>query len=223
MGGLQEHGDQTYLGSCKNKGLSHPLCATTSHTPLPFSVKRAWILTWIRWFFGTVVNHLRSLLTFQIKLLFLAPTLVFQFIDLSCGEQYELGFSNNITYSWKWWYGTELKASIEIYILKSETSKSTAVHHQPPYGFQNMSDKSIGRRLENFSLRKLSKSGKKEKNNIDIQGPPLDHAVMKTTIRQGLQCTGIPSSFLGVLLLAAELQTIALWLSPRFLKLLSSV
>lgn len=73
-----------------------------------------------------------------------------------------------------------------------------------------MSDKSIGRRPENFSLRKLTKSRKKEKNNIDIQGPPLDHEVMKTTSWQGLQYTGIPSSFLGVLLLAAELQTIAL-------------
>ena len=47
--------------------------ATTSHTPSPFRIKAAWILTWVRWFFGTRVHHLLNLLTFLIKLLFLVP------------------------------------------------------------------------------------------------------------------------------------------------------
>ena len=36
--------------------------ATTS----PFSIKEAWILTWVRWFFGTLVYHLLGLLGSQI-------------------------------------------------------------------------------------------------------------------------------------------------------------
>ena len=47
--------------------------ATTSHTPSPFRIKAAWILTWVRRFFGTRVHHLLNLLTFLIKLLFLVP------------------------------------------------------------------------------------------------------------------------------------------------------
>ena len=49
-------------------------CATTSHTPSPFSIKEAWILTLVRWFFGTLVHHLLSLLAFWIKSPFLALT-----------------------------------------------------------------------------------------------------------------------------------------------------
>ena len=83
VGGLQEHCEQTYVDSCKNRGLSHPLWslagtkkfATASHMPSPFSIKEAWILTPIRWFFGTLVLHLLSLLISRIKLLSLAPTL----------------------------------------------------------------------------------------------------------------------------------------------------
>ena len=45
--------------------------ADTNHTPLPFGIREVWILTWVRWFFGTVVHHLLSLLAFQIKSLFL--------------------------------------------------------------------------------------------------------------------------------------------------------
>ena len=49
VGGLQEHGDQTFVDSYKNKGFSHPLqglactkkSATTNHTPSPFSIKRS--------------------------------------------------------------------------------------------------------------------------------------------------------------------------------------
>ena len=37
----------------------------------PFSIKEIWMLTWVRWFFGTLVHYLLSLLTFWIKLLFL--------------------------------------------------------------------------------------------------------------------------------------------------------
>ena len=43
-------------------------------TPSPFSIKEARILTQGRWFFGTLVHHLLSLLAFRIKSLFLAPT-----------------------------------------------------------------------------------------------------------------------------------------------------
>ena len=32
--------------------------ATTSPTPSPFGVKEASILTWVRWFFGTLVHYL---------------------------------------------------------------------------------------------------------------------------------------------------------------------
>ena len=41
--------------------------------PSLISIKEAWILTQARWFFGTLVHHLLSLLAFQIK--FLAATI----------------------------------------------------------------------------------------------------------------------------------------------------
>ena len=47
--------------------------ATNNHILSLFSIK-ARILTQERWFFGTPVHHLVSLLAFQIKLLFFAPT-----------------------------------------------------------------------------------------------------------------------------------------------------
>ena len=71
VGGLQEHCDQTYMDSCKN---STKMFAATSHTRSLFSIKDIWILTWVRWVFGTLVHYLLSLLAFQIKSLFLAPT-----------------------------------------------------------------------------------------------------------------------------------------------------
>ena len=37
---------------------------TTSPTVSPFSIKEAWILTRIRWLFGTLVCHLLSFLAF---------------------------------------------------------------------------------------------------------------------------------------------------------------
>ena len=43
-------------------------------TPSPFSIKEAWILTWRRWSFETLVYHLLGLLAFRIKSLFLVPT-----------------------------------------------------------------------------------------------------------------------------------------------------
>lgn len=46
---------------------------TTTHTPPPFSIKEAWMLLWVKWFFGRLVGHLMGLLAFQIKSLFLAP------------------------------------------------------------------------------------------------------------------------------------------------------
>ena len=46
----------------------------TSHTLSPFSIKEAWATTLVRWLFGTLANHLLSLLTLWIKLLFLALT-----------------------------------------------------------------------------------------------------------------------------------------------------
>lgn len=47
--------------------------------------------------------------------------------------------------------------------------------------------------------------------------------MMMTTSLQGLQCTEIPSSFSEVILLVAEPQIMAFWLSQRFLKLCSCV
>ena len=84
--GLGEHGDQTYMDNCKNKGLSHLLqvlastekFTTTSNIPFPFSIKGASILTPVRWFFRTLVCHLLGLVALQVKLLFraLAPHLL---------------------------------------------------------------------------------------------------------------------------------------------------
>lgn len=48
--------------------------AKTNHTPCPFNIKEAWVLTLIRWLFGTVDQYLLRLLAFQIKLLFFVPT-----------------------------------------------------------------------------------------------------------------------------------------------------
>ena len=59
-------------GSTKDSGTKK--FAPTSHTPSPFRIKEAWILTRVRWFFGTLVHHLLGLLASPIKLLFLAPT-----------------------------------------------------------------------------------------------------------------------------------------------------
>ena len=47
--------------------------AATNHTPSPFNIEEAWILTWERWFFGTRVHHLLGLLAFRIKSILLAP------------------------------------------------------------------------------------------------------------------------------------------------------
>ena len=79
--GLQEYCDQTYLDSCKNKVLLHPLWglvgankfATTNHNLSPLCIKEVWILTLVRGFFGTLVRHLIGLLAFQIRSLFFAP------------------------------------------------------------------------------------------------------------------------------------------------------
>ena len=51
---------------------------TTSHilSSLPFSIKEAWILTWVRWFFGGLVWHSLHLLAFWIKSLFFPPVLL---------------------------------------------------------------------------------------------------------------------------------------------------
>ena len=54
------------LASTKNS-------ATTSHILSPFSMKETWILTCVRWPFGTIVCHFLGLVTFWIKLLFFAP------------------------------------------------------------------------------------------------------------------------------------------------------
>ena len=70
--------------------------ATTSHPrPTPFSInKEVWVLTWGRWFFGTLVHYLFSLLAFWIKSLFLAPKLRLSIYRPVVREQYELGLSN---------------------------------------------------------------------------------------------------------------------------------
>ena len=47
--------------------------ATNNHTPPHFSIKEAWILTEVRRFSRMSACHLLSLLSFQIRLLFLAP------------------------------------------------------------------------------------------------------------------------------------------------------
>ena len=85
--------------------------ATTNHTLSPFSIKEAWILTWIFW--GTLVHNLLHLLAFQIKSLFLAPTTSW-FTALSFSEQYKIrlgsmrenreGTQND---SWVWVFSTE--------------------------------------------------------------------------------------------------------------------
>lgn len=117
------------------------------------------------------------------------------------------------------WKGSK-EESMEIYILKSETSKSP-LHHQPPQGFQNMKGrlKSISRRLRISLWGNGSNIEKKKKNNegrdIGIQEPPLDRVVVKPTGQQG---AGILSSFLGEELLATELRRLALSLSWQFLK-----
>ena len=85
--------------------------ATTNHTPFPFSIKEAWILTWIFW--GTLVHNLLHLLAFQIKSLFLASTTSW-FTALSFSEQHKIrlgsmrenieGTQND---SWVWVFSTE--------------------------------------------------------------------------------------------------------------------
>ena len=59
-----------------------------------------WILTWIRWLFGTVVHHLLGLLALQIKSQFLAPP-VSQFIGLSCGKPEKAMAPHSSTLAWK--------------------------------------------------------------------------------------------------------------------------
>ena len=89
--------------TAERKKLTYPLwkpmgtrkCLTL--LPPLFRVKGTWILTQARWFFGTQVHHLLSLLAFQIKSLFLVKQLNSQFISLLCCEQNELGFHNNTT------------------------------------------------------------------------------------------------------------------------------
>ena len=48
--------------------------AITNHAPSPFSIKEAWVLTWVGRLFGTVVQHLLSLPALWIKSLLFAPT-----------------------------------------------------------------------------------------------------------------------------------------------------
>ena len=60
-----------------------------NHTPTPFNKKGDWILTQVRWFFGTVVHNLLGLLAFQIKTTHLSiywPV-----------EQFKLGLGNSTT------------------------------------------------------------------------------------------------------------------------------
>ena len=59
--------------TARTKDSSTKKFAATNHTPSNFIIKEAWILTWVRWFFGTLVHH-PSLLAFQRKLLFLILT-----------------------------------------------------------------------------------------------------------------------------------------------------
>ena len=61
------------------------------------SIKETCTIIWETWCFGTVVHHLLGQLAFQIKSLYPCPNtfLVSQLIGLFCGEQYELGLSNN--------------------------------------------------------------------------------------------------------------------------------
>ena len=47
---------------------------TIHHIAFPFNIKEAWILTWVKWFSGTLIHCLLNLLPFCVKLLFLAPT-----------------------------------------------------------------------------------------------------------------------------------------------------
>ena len=60
------------------RGLQQP--ATLS----PFTIKEAWILTQVKWFFWILMNHFLDLLTFWIKSLFLAPTLCLFIWPVTC-------------------------------------------------------------------------------------------------------------------------------------------
>lgn len=59
--------------AARTKDSSTKKFAATNNTCSNFIIKEAWVLTWVRWFFGTLVHH-PSLLAFQIKLLFLILT-----------------------------------------------------------------------------------------------------------------------------------------------------
>ena len=70
---------------------------TTNHAPSAFSIKEIRTLTWVRWCFGTLVHHLLSLLVFQIKSLFLAPTTHLLTYWPVVGELYEPGLCHSLS------------------------------------------------------------------------------------------------------------------------------
>ena len=96
------------MDRCKNKGFwPQEVCNNQPHPLSPFSIKAAWILTWVRWFFGTTAHHLLWLLAFQIQVIIPCPTRVTRFTGVSCGGQYELGLSSRTKFNWHsdWDYG----------------------------------------------------------------------------------------------------------------------
>lgn len=91
--------------------------------------------------------------------------------------------------------------------------------HRHPYGFKNMRGrfKSMADDWRISLWWNWSSQGKK---GILI----LDTLIMQYEVHhQGLPCTGMPSRVAGALLLAAGLQSLALWLSQRFVQLLSGL
>ena len=93
-----------FVSDCREEEINTPWLKADGNqevfdfTPSPFSIKGAWILIQARWFLGVWVNCFLSLLVFQIKQLFLAPTTCLPIISLLRSEQYELKLGNKF-----WW------------------------------------------------------------------------------------------------------------------------
>ena len=63
------------LGHLQETGFWHQEVYNNQPYSAPlFSIKGAWILTQVRYFFGAVLHHLYGLLAFRLKSLFLDPT-----------------------------------------------------------------------------------------------------------------------------------------------------
>ena len=103
LGGLQEHHDQTYMNSCKNKELLHLLqqlagnkkSATTSHTPSHFSIKQHLNSNSVKMVLWDTSLPSSPSAGFLNKVTILCPNTLSQFNGLSCSKYYDLGLGNN--------------------------------------------------------------------------------------------------------------------------------